>query len=446
MRVSVVGAGYVGLVTAVGLAELGHEVVCVDLDAARVEQVAAGVPPFHEPGLKDLLARNIGARLTATTDLRSAVQNSEITLIAVGTPLLDGEIDLSAVVAAARAIGAALASKDGYHVVVVKSTVVPGTTDGVVLRTLEAASAKAGRESVRRRCQSRVPHRRPGRLGLHGSRPHRARSPRRSDVEPAARSSTIPFRSEIPRLCTNTRTAEMIKYASNALLATMISFANEIGNLCSATGDVDVVDVMRGVHLSSYITPRSAKGERVEAPIASFLGAGCGFGGSCLPKDVRALISEGARRGQPMRILNAVIETNDAQPDEVMRLAEESAGDLRDRRVTVLGLAFKPATDDVRESPAIPIISRLLDRGAKVTVHDPLVTTLPEVLQGAGVDLDSDLEGTLEQAEVVILVTRWDTYSDVPALLARLREPPVLVDGRRMIDKTSVLRYAGVGL
>jgi UDPglucose 6-dehydrogenase/GDP-mannose 6-dehydrogenase len=238
----------------------------------------------------------------------------------------------------------------------------------------------------------------------------------------------------------------MIKYASNALLATMISFANEIGNLCSATGGVDVVDVMRGVHLSSYITPRSAKGERVEAPIASFLGAGCGFGGSCLPKDVRALISEGSRRGQPMRMLNAVIETNDAQPDEVMRLAEEAAGDLHDRRVTVLGLAFKPATDVVRESPAIPIISRLLDRGAKVTVHDPLVTTLPEVLQGAGVDLDSDLEGTLEQAEVVILVTRWDTYSDVPALLARLREPPVLVDGRRMIDKTSVLQYAGVGL
>ena len=445
MRVSVIGAGYVGLVTAVGLAELGHEVVCVDLDAARVEQVAAGVPPFHEPGLKDLLARNIGARLTATTDLRSAVQNSEITLIAVGTPFFDGEIDLSAVVAAARAIGAALASKEGYHVVVVKSTVVPGTTDGVVQRTLEAASAKQAGEDFGvganpeflTEGQAVSDFMAPDRIVLGAL-----------DDRTSSRMLELydPFPSEIPRLCTNTRTAEMIKYASNALLATMISFANEIGNLCSATGDIDVVDVMRGVHLSSYITPRSAEGERVEAPIASFLGAGCGFGGSCLPKDVRALISEGARRGQPMRILNAVIETNDAQPDEVMRLAEESAGDLRDRRVSVLGLAFKPATDDVRESPAIPIISRLLDRGAKVTVHDPLVTTLPGVLQDTGVDLDSDLERTLEHAEVVILVTRWDTYSDVPALLARLREPPVLVDGRRMIDKTSVLRYAGVGL
>lgn len=445
MRVSVIGAGYVGLVTAIGLAELGHEVVCVDVDETRVEQIAAGEPPFYEPGLKDLLTRNYGAHLTATTDLRAAVQNSEITLIAVGTPLLDEKIDLSAVIDASRAIGDALASKEGYHVVVVKSTVVPGTTDGVVLRTLEAASAKQAGEGFGvganpeflTEGQAVSDFMAPDRIVL-GALDDRASARLLELYEP--------FPTEIPRLCTNTRTAEMIKYASNGLLATMISFANEIGNLCSATGDIDVVDVMRGVHLSSYITTRSAEGHAVEAPIASFLGAGCGFGGSCLPKDVRALISEGARRGQPMRILNAVIETNDAQPDEVMRLAEKCAGDLRDRRVTVLGLAFKPATDDVRESPAIPIISRLLDRGARVAVHDPLVTRLPAMLQDAGVDLSTDLEGTLAQAEVVILVTRWDTYGDVPALLARLREPPVLVDGRRMLDKTSVVRYAGVGL
>lgn len=445
MHVSVVGAGYVGLVTAVGLAELGHEVVCVDLDEARVEQIAAGLPPFYEPGLEDLLARNYGVRLTATTDLRSAVHNSEITLIAVGTPLLNDEIDLSAVVAAARTIGDALASKEGYHVVVVKSTVVPGTTDGIVLRTLAATSGKWAGEAFGvganpeflTEGQAVSDFMAPDRIVL-GALDDRAAGRLLELYE------SVP--TEIPRLCTNPRTAEMIKYASNALLATMISFANEIGNLCSATGDIDIVDVMRGVHLSSYITPRSADGEAVEAPIASFLGAGCGFGGSCLPKDVRALISEGAHRGQSMRVLNAVIETNDAQPDEVMRLAEESAGDLRDKRVSVLGLAFKPGTDDTRESPAIPIIIRLLDRGAKVTVHDPLVTALPRVLQDVGVDLNSDLEGTLAQAEVVILVTRWDTYRDVPAILARLREPPVLVDGRRMIDKTSVLRYAGVGL
>ena len=216
----------------------------------------------------------------------------------------------------------------------------------------------------------------------------------------------------------------MIKYASNALLATMISFANEIGNLCSATGDIDVVDVMRGVHLSNYITLISAEGELLQAPIASFLAAGCGFGGNCLPKDVRALISEGARRGQPMRILNAVIETNDAQPDEVMRLAEGRTGDLRDKRVTVLGLAFKPETDDVRESPAIPIISRLLDRGAQVTVHDPLVTSFPVCCRMRGWISAPTSRGRSSKPRWSILVTRWDAYGGVPALLARL-EPPV---------------------
>jgi len=445
MRVSVVGTGYVGLVTSVGLAEMGHEVVCVDLNADRIAKVQAGEPPFFEPGLADLLTRHIGRRLTATTDLLAAVVDSDMTLISVGTPFAENGIDLSAVTSAARAIGEILATKDEFHVVVVKSTVVPGTTDGIVLRTLEESSGKrVGRDfgvgvnpEFLTEGQAVMDFLAPDRIVL-GAMDDRTTE--------ALLRLYAPLPAATPRVSTNTRTAEMIKYASNSLLATMISFANEIGNLCAATGDVDVIDVQRGVHLSHYLTLTAADGDRLEAPITSFLAAGCGFGGSCLPKDVRALISAGGDRGQPMHLLRAVMEVNGAQPDEVIRLAEQSAGDLRGRAVTVLGLAFKPGTDDTRESPAIPIIERLLARGANVTVHDPVVTHLPPTLEHSSIRLVADLDAALEDSEVVVLVTRWDMYEELPLLLAGLDDPPIFLDGRRMLGKSSISRYAGIGL
>jgi UDPglucose 6-dehydrogenase/GDP-mannose 6-dehydrogenase len=253
------------------------------------------------------------------------------------------------------------------------------------------------------------------------------------------------FAPSVPRLLTDTRTAEMIKYASNALLATMISFANEVGNLCTAVGGVDVVDVMRGVHLSHYLSPPGPDGVRAKAPITAYLEAGCGFGGSCFPKDVRALIAEGDHREQPMRLLRAVIETNDRQPGELMRLVERAVGDLQAKRVTVLGLAFKPDTDDVRESPAIPIVQRLAARGARVTIHDPVVADLPGELQLPEVSLSVDLEDALREADVVVLVTRWARYLEVPVLLAASNPAVPLVDGRRLLEKESVANYFGIG-
>ena len=238
----------------------------------------------------------------------------------------------------------------------------------------------------------------------------------------------------------------MIKYASNALLATSISFANEIGNLCAAVGDVDVVDVMRGVHASHYLTPIASDGERVRAPLASFLDAGCGFGGSCLPKDVRALIAEGERLGQPMRMLRAVIETNEEQPSKLVGFVDRAAGGIEGRRVTVLGLAFKPDTDDTRDSPSIAVVRRLLDRGANVTVHDPVVRDLPVELSQSEVQLEPDLASALRGADVVVLVTRWEQYREVPDLLARLEPQPPLVDGRRMLERDRVASYSGIGL
>jgi UDPglucose 6-dehydrogenase len=444
VRVSIVGAGYVGLVTAACLAEQGNEVICADIDRTKVEQITAGRSPFYEPGLHELLARNVGRTLRVVTDVGQAATESDLTLLAVGTPAAADGIDLAAVESATRAIGSALAIKSGYHVVAVKSTVVPGTTDGLVVRLLEETSRKSAgvdfgvgvNPEFLTEGQAVADFMTPDRLVFGGidGRTH-------ASLEELYAS----FPACVPRLLTTTRTAEMIKYVSNALLATMISFSNEVGNFCVAVGDVDVVEVMRGLHLSHYLSLSANDGERVTAPITSYLEAGCGFGGSCLPKDVRALIAEGDRRAQRMRVLRAVMETNDAQGDELVRMLETAVEDLRSMRVTVLGLAFKPDTDDVRESPAIPIVEQLVARGARVTMHDPVVRDLPGQLGRLDVQLSLDLEDALAEAEAVVLVTRWEHYRDVPGMLARLNPSAVLVDGRRMLERDSVSHYVGIG-
>jgi UDPglucose 6-dehydrogenase/GDP-mannose 6-dehydrogenase len=248
-----------------------------------------------------------------------------------------------------------------------------------------------------------------------------------------------------PLLVTNARTAEMIKYASNALLATMISFTNELANLGAAIGDIDTSEVMMGVHLSRYLTTRTAGGP-VTAEIASFLEAGCGFGGSCLPKDVDALSAHAERVGTGHALLDAVLETNGNQPSELVNILERELGSLEGSTVVVLGLAFKPDTSDIRETPAVPVIEDLLARGARVVVHDPIVQVadLPESI-AERVTRAADLAHAVEAGEAIVLVTKWDEYQALPQLLNGIENAPLLVDGRRVIDPESVPRYSGIG-
>jgi UDPglucose 6-dehydrogenase/GDP-mannose 6-dehydrogenase len=446
VRVAVVGTGYVGLVTGVCLAAKGADVTCVDIDESRIRRIQRGEAPIFEPGLDELLERNIGGRLQATTDLRAAVVESDLTLIAVGTPFDGREIDLGAVRAAAHDIGEALRARPGYHVVTVKSTVVPGTTRSVVLPILEAASGKRSgvdfgvgmNPEFLTEGTAVEDFMAPDRIVIGGI------DERTCDVLEELYEA---FPSEIPRVRVNPTTAELVKYASNALLATAISFANEIANLATALGDTDVVDVLQGVHLSRYLSPLGADGSPVRAPISSFFEAGCGFGGSCLPKDVNALIAHAKQFGLAMPVLEGVMRTNAARPDEVLALVRRHLPELRGANVTILGVAFKPDTDDVRESPAVPIAERLLEAGARLTLHDPVVTTLPSALSQHAdhITMANGLESALRSADAVVLVTRWDAYEDVPALLAGIDPPPLFVDGRRMLEKTRFSRYAGIG-
>ena len=445
MRISVVGTGYVGLVTGACLAELGHDVVCVDIDPGKVEAINRGVSPIHERGLTELLQRNTGTRLAATTELRSAVHGSDLSLIAVGTPFDGARIDLEYVRRASREIGSALRDKGCYHVVAVKSTVVPGTTDEVVLPILAEASGKEPgsgfgvgmNPEFLREGEAVEDFMNPDRIVLGGL----------DDRTHGVLEELYAVFPDVTVIKTSNKTAEMIKYTANSLLATMISFSNEIANFCAASGDVDVVEVMRGVHLDKRLTPITPAGGRVVPAFTTYLEAGCGFGGSCFPKDVRALVAEGKRAGSEMRLLDSVMAINESQPRQVLRLVEKHYPTLRGTRLAVLGLAFKPETDDMRESPAIPVIQALLARGAAVSAFDPVARREAERVLGNGeIRYCDDLSSAVAEAEVVVLMTRWKEFERLPELLADRDPQPLVVDGRRMLDKTRFARYEGIGL
>jgi len=446
MRISIIGTGYVGLVTGVCLADRGHSVVAVDIDKAKVESINTGKTPIYEPGLPELLKKTIGKGFWASMDLAAAVRESELTFIAVGTPFDGKEIDLNYIRYAAISIGQALREKPAYHVVVVKSTVVPGTTDDFVREILESESGKkAGVDfglgmnpEFLSEGTAVVDFMNPDRIVLGGI------DIQSCDVLGRVYASFV----GVPVLRTSAKTAETIKYVSNALMATAISFSNEIARFCSDAGGIDVVEVMRGVHLMQYLTPYTPTGGRLRAPIASFYEAGCGFGGSCFPKDVKALIAQSVKVGSEMKLLQEVIRINEGQPYEMLRLIRRGLGpDLRGIPIAVLGLAFKPDTDDIRESPAFPLIDLLLAEMAEVTVYDPVALAGARTrLAGRKVAYASSLEEAVLRSSALALVTSWKEFEVIPVLLEKLGREPVVVDGRRMLDKNKIKHYFGIGL
>lgn len=444
MRIAVVGSGYVGLVSAACLADSGHEVVCVDRDPSRLAAVRDGRAPFYEPGLNEILARQVGHRLEATGDLAAAVRSSDASLVCVGTPF-DGErIDLSAVEGAVREIGAALRGSRRWHTVVVRSTVVPGTTDGLVRRVLESEAGRPIGDALG--LATNPEFLTEGSAVADFAQPDRIVIGTRDDRSRAALDEMYSTFSDVPRLYVTPREAELIKYASNALLATAISFANEIADLCEVVGEADVTRVMKGVHLSRYLTAQVPNDRGWTAPLASFLEAGCGYGGSCLPKDVRALVAEGRTWGLPMTLLRAVDEINRRRPERVLALLGKHFGTLEGVPVTVLGLAFKPDTDDVRQTPAAPLIDLLLDRKARVTVYDPVALhRLGSLYPRGDVIAASSMEEAVREAAAVVLVTRWQEFASLPDVLDRLGVQPLVVDGRRMLDSSAFARYEGIG-
>ncbi|MCS6263169.1 MAG: UDP-glucose/GDP-mannose dehydrogenase family protein [Nitrospira sp.] len=441
MKISVMGTGYVGLVSGTCLAERGHQVTCIDIRPEVVQEINAGRPPIHEIGLDNLLrsARDKGT-LSATTDAKTAILGSDVTLICVGTPTVDGRMDMSQIVAAAKEIGSALASKRGYHVVAVKSTVLPGTTEGPVKAAIESHSGrKVGdgwglcmNPEFLREGRAVEDFRVPDRIVVGAT-----------DSMTAEVFLNVYADFTCPKLVTTPRTAEMIKYVSNSLLATMISFSNEIGNMCSAVPGVDARLVWKGVHLDRRLTPINGPVGGA-AGVTEYLWHGLGFGGSCFPKDVAALRSFGRTVGEQTRMLDAVLDINADQPLRMVALLEKELS-LAGKTVAVLGLAFKPGTDDLRESPALPLVAELRKKGAKVLVHDPIA--MPHAKKRPefrDVVFAEDWAEALRKSDACCLVTAWPEYRSIqPTNFQKLMTRALVIDGRGVFEPAA-MAAAGV--
>ena len=419
MKIAVVGTGYVGLTTALLFAELGHDVVAIDIDKEKVEKINRGQCPIYEPGADELLEKHAGKNLRATTNYE--IEDRDVIFICVGTPSReDGSMETKYLEEAAREIGKRI--KEG-SIVVVKSTVLPGTTEELVVPIIENESRmKRGQFGVAMNPEFL-------REGLaiydtfHPDRIVIGELDKRSGdvLEELYRPLNAPI------LRTAIKVAEMIKYTSNAFLAMKISFANEIANICERLG-IDVYDVMKGVGMDHRISPH-------------FLNAGAGFGGSCFPKDVKALISLADRLGYEPKLLKDVLSINEYMPKHVVELAEREYGELKGARVAVLGLAFKPNTDDIRETRALPIVRELLKKGARVIGYDPKAMDnfkklVPEI------EYASSAEEAVRQADIVIIQADWDEFKTLD--FDSFSNLKLVVDGRRTV-KPEKVKYVAIG-
>jgi UDPglucose 6-dehydrogenase len=415
MRIAMIGSGYVGLVSGACLADFGHVVTCVDKDPAKIEALQRGEIPIFEPGLQELVAKNVRrGRLSFATDLTAPVREAEAVFIAVGTPSRrgDGHADLSYVYGAAREIAAVM---EGFTVVVTKSTVPVGTGDEVeriIAETRQSASfAVVSNPEFLREGAAISDFKRPDRIVI-GTEDPRAEAVMRDVYRPL-------YLNHSPIVVTSRRTAELTKYAANAFLATKITFINEIADLCEQVG-ANVQDVARGIGLDNRIGSK-------------FLHAGPGYGGSCFPKDTLALMKTAQDCGAPMRIVETVVAVNDQRKRAMGRkIIAACGGSVRGKTIAVLGLTFKPNTDDMREAPSLAVITALQDAGARVRAYDPEGMEQARAMI-ADVDYAADPYACVAGADAAALVTEWEEFRALD--LERLREAmrsPVLVDLRNV--------------
>ena len=432
MRITMIGSGYVGLVSGACFADFGHEVVCVDKDERKIAMLREGAMPIYEPGLAELVARNVDQkRLSFSTDLAPAVAQAEAVFIGVGTPSRrgDGHADLTYVYAAASEIAHAM---EGFTVIVTKSTVPVGTGDEVerIIREErpDADFAVVSNPEFLREGAAISDFKRPDRIVI-GIEDERAREPMIQAYRPLHLNHS-------PMLFTGRRTAELTKYAGNAFLATKITFINEIADLCEKVG-ANVQDVARGIGLDNRIGSK-------------FLHAGPGFGGSCFPKDTLALIKTAQDNDAPIRIVETVAAVNDTRKRAMGRKVVKACGsDVHGKRIAILGLTFKPNTDDMRDSPAIAIIRTLQDMGARVTAYDPEgIEQARQVLDD--VTYAEDPYTCAEGADALVIVTEWDAFRALDlGRMKQLLNAPVLVDLRNIYRAEDVralgFAYTSIG-
>ncbi|WP_248896453.1 UDP-glucose 6-dehydrogenase AglM [Haloplanus halobius] len=434
MNIGIVGSGYVGTTVAACLADFGHEVMTVDVDESTVTALNEGEAPVSEPDLGGLLDRYAGSTLWATTDYDDLVDfGAEVVFLALPTPANeDGSIDTTYVEAGAEALGEVLGDLDGYPTVVVKSTVTPGTTEDVVGPALERTSGLRVAEDFGlamnpeflREGSAVADFQNPDKLVFGTSDD----GDRALDALEAVYAPILDAQ-DVPVVRTGLREAELIKYANNAFLAAKVSLINDIGNICKEFG-VDAYEVADAIGLDDRISEQ-------------FLRSGAGWGGSCFPKDVSAIVAAAREQGYDPELLQAAIDVNDRQPQRMLDLMDQHV-DVEGERVAVLGLAFKPHTDDVRNSRAIPIVEGLQERGADIIAYDPNPAAADNMRERfPDVEYLASPSPTLSGAHAVLIVTDWPEFSDLDREFDLMSER-VVIDGRRVVDRREGITYEGL--
>jgi len=438
-RISVVGLGFVGLSTAVYLATQGYNVIASSKQQRKVKLIKSGIAPFFEPELEPMLKTVLkNKKLRAVVGRKTAVLNTDATFITVGTPSLsDGSTDLTFVQEVSKEIGEALKLKQSYHLIVVKSTVPPGTTENVVKPILEKHSRKEAGEDFGLAMSPEFLR--------EGSSMYDVANPDRVVIgEFDKRSGDILeelnrklYKNKVPILRMSLPSAELAKYASNAFLATKISFINQIANICERISGVDVVEIAEAMGLDPRIGP-------------GFLKAGAGWGGSCFPKDAKALVAISRKLGYVSKLIEDVISINFMQARHMVELAEEELGNLEGKKIAILGLSFKPNTDDIREAASLRIIELLLSEGAKVTAFDPVAIGRVKKVLGDRISYANNVYECLENADCCMLVTEWDEFKKLqPSDFIKWMHKPLLIDGRRIYDPMTFskrLKLRAIGL
>lgn len=417
MNITVMGTGYVGLVTGATLSDIGHKVTCLDIIESKVNELNQGKSPIFEPGLEELIQSGIKNKtLAGSIDIENCIRESDVTFICVGTPSnKDGSIDLNYIKSASSSIGRALRAKEGNHTVIVKSTVVPLTTEETVLPIV---LKKCGWKRERLGIGMNPEFLREGCAVKDAQEPDRIVIGFDDDLAKEVMHELY-TKYNCPKLECSPRTAEFIKYASNSFLATKISFVNEMANMSNSWG-IDFKDVAEGMGLDSRISPL-------------FLRAGAGFGGSCFPKDVKALAAASKASKIESKMLDASLEVNDSQPLIVVEMARERLGILKGKKIAVLGLAFKPDTDDIRESRSEVVIKKLLEEDAIVTGHDP--EAMKNFKEISDIKMCNNALDALSEADCLILMTEWQEYINLDyELIKQKMSGNVIIDGRRAFD------------
>jgi UDPglucose 6-dehydrogenase len=450
LKISIIGTGYVGLVSGVGFAAKGHSAIGVDAREEIVKRISRGESPIHEKGLAELLGKVLGnGSFAVTTNLEEAIKGTDITFICVGAPPQeDGSIDLGAIRKCARQIGEVLRKKEGFHTVVVKSTVLPGTNVGVVGEEISRASGKRANEGFGLAMNPEFL--REGNAMADFLMPDRIVIGANDEKSFKVVEEVYSGRFGAPIVRANIPTAEMIKYANNAFLALCISFSNEIAQICERERGMDAVEVLRALAQDGRITTKTTGGDRIVPGIAGYLFPGCGFGGSCFPKDVSALRNFARSEGMRANLVEGILEVNEERIRETAKRAEGILEGVRGKKITVLGTAFKEDTDDVRESPSIKIIGLLLESGAEISVYDPQALGNTREIFGECIGYAKSAQDALEGAELAIVATKWKEFMQMhPSDFRESMKKPTVLDCRRIYDKeefSNELEFHALGI